>query len=382
MFKRKPPSAPNPGGFPLAHTPTVGLIVLALFLGLCGTVSLTGAFLLAQDSNQVISGGAGRQVQPGGGKSPEIQGGASLPRSTDPVSALPKADIRLRLPWRPGERYECIQGVRGSFTHHGLNEYAYDFQMPVGTVVTATAAGRVVRIKQDSAEGGTRLRDFSGGNVIVLDHGRGLFSQYLHLQQNGAMVKEGDLVTGGQAIALSGNTGFSTTPHLHFQVQDASGQSLPTTFLDVPGDGIPQQGFAYTSANNGRGTSHFSGDSRFPRQAFAGSGIVLTESNMPAHLLTTKKLYRMRGYVSEVPDSRRLSIYLMGASGGKANLWTFADVSEDGFFEATLDLSSLPLKVRQWNSNLEQSNCFALAIAPVQNDGSFWSKISIPVTVR
>jgi murein DD-endopeptidase MepM/ murein hydrolase activator NlpD len=317
----------------------------------------------------------------GGAVTPE-RGGSSLPRNTDPVSLVPKADLKIRLPWRQGETYECIQGVRGTFTHNGLNEYAYDFLMPVGTIVTAAASGRVVRIKQDSREGGTRVRDFAGGNVVILDHGRGLFTQYLHLDHGGVLVREGEIVAAGQPIARSGNTGFSTTPHLHFQVQDATGQSLPASFLCVTGDGVPVQGQAYVSQNNGRGTSAFAGDSRFPRQAFAGTGIVLTDSNMPAHLLASNRVYRMRGYVADVPTSRRLSVYLMGASGGKANLWTFADVGEDGFFEVSIDLSALPMRVRQWHTGLNQSNCFALAIAPVQPDGSFWSKVSIPVTVR
>jgi hypothetical protein len=305
-----------------------------------------------------------------------------LPRNAQSTLLIPRADIKIRLPWKQAETFGCIQGIRGNFTHHGLNEYAYDFEMPVGSTVTAAAAGRVVRIKQDGIEGGTRSRDFSGGNVVVLDHGRGLFTQYLHLNHQGVLVTEGEVVSAGQPIAQSGNTGYSTTPHLHFMVHDATGQSLPSSFLCVPGDGIPKQGQLYTSQNTGRGTTPYAGDSRFPRQAFAGAGIVLTNSNMPGHLLQRSEVYWLRGYVASIPESRKISVYLMGATGGRAKMWSFAEVGEDGFFEARLDLSSLPNQVRPWHSGLEQSNSFALAIAPVQSDGSFWSKMSVLVTVR
>lgn len=53
---------------------------------------------------------------------------------------------------------------------------------------------------------------------MTLQHTNGEFSQFCHLKHKGALVKSGEKVKAGQTIALSGNTGFSTAPHLHFQV--------------------------------------------------------------------------------------------------------------------------------------------------------------------
>ena len=128
--------------------------------------------------------------------------------------------LRIKLPFREGERYRLTQGPGGSFSHTGLNRHAYDFAMPEGTPICAVADGRVVRVKQDSRRGGPDPGMLHYGNTIIIDHGDGYFTQYLHLQHQSAKVAEGDVVRGGRVIALSGNTGFSSIPHLHFQVQE------------------------------------------------------------------------------------------------------------------------------------------------------------------
>jgi murein DD-endopeptidase MepM/ murein hydrolase activator NlpD len=60
-------------------------------------------------------------------------------------------------------------------------------------------------------------------------------ARYVHLTNNGSLVKEGDVITQGQKIAKSGNTGCSSGPHLHFQVDvdNSSGVSVPVTFSNV-----------------------------------------------------------------------------------------------------------------------------------------------------
>jgi len=87
-------------------------------------------------------------------------------------------------------------------THQGL-----DFRVPSGTLVAAVNSGRVIL---------ARLLFFEG-NCVVLDHGQGLLTLYLHLSK--FLIKEGDDVKKGQAIGLSGGTGRATGPHLHLAVR-------------------------------------------------------------------------------------------------------------------------------------------------------------------
>src|SRR6266852_144446 len=87
-------------------------------------------------------------------------------------------------------------------THQGL-----DFRVPSGTPVAAVNSGRVIL---------ARLLFFEG-NCVVIDHGQGLLTLYLHLSK--FSVKEGDDVSKGQPIGLSGGTGRATGPHLHLAVR-------------------------------------------------------------------------------------------------------------------------------------------------------------------
>ena len=85
--------------------------------------------------------------------------------------------------------------------------YGLDFRVPTGTPVRAMNRGTVLL---------ARFLYFEG-NCVVIDHGQGLLTLYLHLSQ--FKVKEGDSVKGGQEIGLSGGTGRATGPHLHVAVR-------------------------------------------------------------------------------------------------------------------------------------------------------------------
>ncbi len=95
----------------------------------------------------------------------------------------------------------------------------YDFRMAVGTPVKAAASGRVVY---------ARGLDIHGNNVIV-DHGWGIFSNYSHLSQ--IFVVPGQIVLQGEVIGLSGNTGRSTGPHLHWEIAVNGVLVNPLTFM-------------------------------------------------------------------------------------------------------------------------------------------------------
>jgi murein DD-endopeptidase MepM/ murein hydrolase activator NlpD len=111
-----------------------------------------------------------------------------------------------------GYRVDPINGH--SEFHTGV-----DIVAPVGTRVMAAAGGVV---------------SFSGtmpeyGNMVDIDHDNGLTSRYAHLSKR--LVKVGDVVMKGQPIALVGNTGRTTGPHLHFEVREKGIPLNPGKFL-------------------------------------------------------------------------------------------------------------------------------------------------------
>ena len=129
---------------------------------------------------------------------------------------------RYPLPWRGGP-FRLSQGANGQYSHYGpKNKYAMDIAMPVGTPIIAARAGVVV--KTENSQSG-RGNDASGNFVRVL-HDDGTMGVYLHLKQGSVSVREGQRVTVGSPLALSGNTGNSSGPHLHFVVQRNTGLGL------------------------------------------------------------------------------------------------------------------------------------------------------------
>ncbi|MBW5481800.1 M23 family metallopeptidase, partial [Streptomyces bambusae] len=102
--------------------------------------------------------------------------------------------------------YRLAGGMWSSGYHTGV-----DFIAASGTTVKAVGAGTVV----SAGWGGAY------GNEVVIRHADGHYSQYAHLSQ--LSVSVGQSVTGGQRIGLSGSTGNSTGPHLHFEIRTGSG---------------------------------------------------------------------------------------------------------------------------------------------------------------
>lgn len=97
-----------------------------------------------------------------------------------------------------------------------------DFPVSVGTPLKASNSGKVVLAKELT----------STGNTLVIDHGMNVFSSYAHMSV--LNVKEGDTVKKGDIIGKSGNTGFTTGPHLHFTISVGTTFVNPYLFIDSP----------------------------------------------------------------------------------------------------------------------------------------------------
>jgi murein DD-endopeptidase MepM/ murein hydrolase activator NlpD len=118
------------------------------------------------------------------------------------------------LPYRKGTQYRIDQGYNGTFSHQ--QENALDFQMREGTQVYAARAGLVIAVVQRFNEYCWSDACKEMANYILIYHADGTIATYSHLLFNGARVIIGDSVRKGQLIALSGNTGYTRGPHLHF----------------------------------------------------------------------------------------------------------------------------------------------------------------------
>lgn len=99
-------------------------------------------------------------------------------------------------------------------------EHAIDFILSEGTKILVAKGGIVIDVKDDSKKGGyePKYDDIKYLNYIRVRHKNGEISEYSHLKHKGALVKKGDVIKEKQPIGLSGNTGYTTEPHLHFHV--------------------------------------------------------------------------------------------------------------------------------------------------------------------
>lgn len=118
------------------------------------------------------------------------------------------------LPFLKGKSCKLFQGYNGKFSHQ--NENSLDFSMPEGSEVLAARDGVVVEIVQNNNQSCPTEECKIYNNYITIIHNDGTFARYGHLKFNGAKVNIGDKVKKGDLIALSGNTGWTSGPHLHF----------------------------------------------------------------------------------------------------------------------------------------------------------------------
>ncbi|HEY9182619.1 MAG TPA: M23 family metallopeptidase [Gammaproteobacteria bacterium] len=172
----------------------------------------------------------------------DAAGGARVPVEDRWPAGLSRQDVRLgsidadhdddylyRLPYADDASFPIIQAYSAKLSHRGPEQFTLDFGMPIGTPVHAARDG-----------------------VVVL-HSDGTTGEYFHLAQGSARVELGERVRRGQVLALSGNTGYSTAPHLHFGVyrtaRDRGTESLGVRFLTRGGPvSAPRSGARYLNA--------------------------------------------------------------------------------------------------------------------------------------
>jgi len=148
------------------------------------------------------------------------------------VYALPMAD---NSGWRMG------QSFKGGFSHTDeQNRYAVDLVVDEGTPITAARGGIVMQVESGFDRSGLDKSKYAErANLVRILHDDGTMGVYAHLKENGVFVRVGQKIGIGQQIGLSGNTGYSSGPHLHFCLQVNSGMKLVSIpFRMVSGTGF------------------------------------------------------------------------------------------------------------------------------------------------
>jgi murein DD-endopeptidase MepM/ murein hydrolase activator NlpD len=135
---------------------------------------------------------------------------------------LPYAANTFHLVWRTTSHHNAGNG--------GVGLYAIDIEMPIGTPLVASRAGKVVAVRDHFPDGNDKDLE---ENYVMVQHDDKTVARYIHLTQGGALVKLGEAVRQGQRIALSGNSGQTGGPHLHFDVQTC-GPNLPPAYNALP----------------------------------------------------------------------------------------------------------------------------------------------------
>jgi len=183
-------------------------------------------------------------------------------------AAMSREDVRLgaidadhddayvyRLPYGRFESYPVIQGYDSKLSHRGVERFTVDFGMPVGTPVYAARDGVVALVEDSHTVGCAREECGRFANFVVVLHSDGTTGEYFHLERGSAVVHQGQRVGRGQLLARSGNTGFSTAPHLHFGVYrtgaDGHTESLAVRFGARGGAvTVPRSGARYLNGDD------------------------------------------------------------------------------------------------------------------------------------
>ena len=146
------------------------------------------------------------------------------------------------LPFEVGTSHNVRQGnCNLANTHNGGESFAYDIEMPIGTPLVAARGGVVFAVVDTFTDDQHGLDQ---GNVVAIDHGDQTYAKYGHITFGGGLVAVGDFVQQGDIIALSGNTGASRGPHVHFAVKacpdgvpvgTSACTSIPVSFANTIG---------------------------------------------------------------------------------------------------------------------------------------------------
>lgn len=174
--------------------------------------NFTSTTAMAADGNANGTYGGGHADNGGGGTGSD---GNNYPQGGCPGTVYPDWQLSpYVLPYPVGKTYGVnLSHCSGSYHSAGQpDQFAIDFRMNIGTLITAAREGTVIYVQQNG-------QDYSfPNNLVVVQHNDGTYAQYMHLTYQGALTTVGSNVTKGDSIGFSGATGLAGYPHLHYVV--------------------------------------------------------------------------------------------------------------------------------------------------------------------
>ncbi|MER7810608.1 M23 family metallopeptidase [Streptomyces sp900116325] len=194
-----------------------------------GAAFAAGAAASAPDTASLVNAAAASVA-----KQATVQGKAAqaAKETVAKKAAEAKKTARLATSWEaPVSQYQLSASFGNDGSRWAHKHSGQDFAVPVGTKVEAAHGGVVVKAGPNGGGDGPAY-----GNAIVIKHDNGMYSQYAHLSRIDVHI--GQSVEKGQQIALSGNTGNSSGPHLHFEIRTTPnyGSAVnPVAFLNKQG---------------------------------------------------------------------------------------------------------------------------------------------------
>ncbi|MCB1962447.1 MAG: M23 family metallopeptidase [Rhodocyclaceae bacterium] len=164
--------------------------------------------------------------------------------------------VRYRVPFAAGQRFRVTQAPGGRLTTHVTPDAreAIDIVMPVGTPVLAARDGWVVDNVRYFGDGGPSRDLLMRANYVRVYHDDGTWAVYAHLDSFSSAIAPGKRVRAGDELGKSGNSGYSSGPHLHFVVQKNGGTrplSLPIRFLQADGGALTVRAGGWLTAPAG-----------------------------------------------------------------------------------------------------------------------------------
>jgi murein DD-endopeptidase MepM/ murein hydrolase activator NlpD len=156
-----------------------------------------------------------------------------------PLACGTSPNTYYRLPFTGGwPTWRMGQGNCGNFTHTNKSKFAFDMPAPQGTPIRAARGGVVVDLREsgsgncyDSGAGECVNCGPTPANFVKIQHQDGTYGCYFHMPQNGVSVVKGQKIYRGDVLGVVGNTGCSSTPHLHFEARATlTGPSIPASF--------------------------------------------------------------------------------------------------------------------------------------------------------